>query len=121
MDVCKVLAKSLVQSKRAKNRIHTSKAQINSVMMEIQNQHSMVPQLNKPRLIHAGMMRVAGCLQKSTVVMQAMSSLVRLPEIQATMAALSKEMMKVGWQPMHLEPIMYCGGLQPPLTSGRLA
>jgi hypothetical protein len=41
MDVCKVLAKSLVQSKRAKTRIHTSKAQINSVVMEIQNQHSL--------------------------------------------------------------------------------
>jgi hypothetical protein len=46
--------------------------------------------------IVTGMMKVAGCLQKSTVVMQAISSLVRLPEIQATMAALSKEMMKVG-------------------------
>ena len=40
MDVCKVLAKSLVQSKKAKTRIITSKAQINSVMMEIQNQMS---------------------------------------------------------------------------------
>jgi charged multivesicular body protein 3 len=39
-DVCKVLAKSLVQSKQAKNRIHTSKAQMNSVMMEMQNQLS---------------------------------------------------------------------------------
>ena len=40
MDVCKVLAKSLVQSKKAKTRIITSKAQINSVMTEIQNQMS---------------------------------------------------------------------------------
>ena len=42
-----------------------------------------------------GMMKVAGCMQKSTAVMQIMSSLVRVPEIQATMAELSKEMMKV--------------------------
>ena len=34
-------------------------------------------------------------MQKSTAVMQMMSALVRMPEIQATMAELSKEMMKV--------------------------
>lgn len=82
IDVCKVLAKSLVQSKRAKNRIHTSKAQINSVMMEIQNQQSML--------------KVAGCMQKSTAVMSVMSSLLRVPEMQETMAQLSKEMTKAG-------------------------
>lgn len=40
--------------------------------------------------------RVAGALQKSTDVMKAMQSLVKVPEIQATMRDLSKEMMKVG-------------------------
>ena len=39
--------------------------------------------------------RVAGALQKSTEVMKAMQSLVKIPEIQATMRDLSKEMMKV--------------------------
>jgi len=38
---------------------------------------------------------VAGALQKSTEVMKAMQSLVKIPEIQATMRELSKEMMKV--------------------------
>lgn len=41
--------------------------------------------------------RVAGALQRSTDVMKAMQSLVKVPEIQATMRDLSKEMMKVGW------------------------
>lgn len=40
--------------------------------------------------------RVAGALQRSTDVMKAMQSLVKVPEIQATMRELSKEMMKVG-------------------------
>ncbi|MBV99062.1 Charged multivesicular body protein 3, partial [Eschrichtius robustus] len=42
-------------------------------------------------------LRVAGSLQKSTEVMKAMQSLVKIPEIQATMRDLSKEMMKVPW------------------------
>uniref|UniRef100_A0A2K5L3R8 Charged multivesicular body protein 3 n=1 Tax=Cercocebus atys TaxID=9531 RepID=A0A2K5L3R8_CERAT len=39
---------------------------------------------------------VAGSLQKSTEVMKAMQRLVKIPEIQATMRQLSKEMMKAG-------------------------
>lgn len=41
------------------------------------------------------LLRVAGSLQKSTEVMKAMQNLVKVPEIQATMRELSKEMMKV--------------------------
>jgi len=41
-------------------------------------------------------LRVAGSLQKSTEVMKAMQSLVKIPEIQASMRELSKEMMKAG-------------------------
>lgn len=40
-------------------------------------------------------LRVAGSLQKSTEVMKAMQNLIKIPEIQATMRELSKEMMKV--------------------------
>lgn len=35
---CKVLARSLVDSKRQRNRMHATKTQINSVSMNIQNQ-----------------------------------------------------------------------------------
>lgn len=44
----------------------------------------------------AAVLRVAGSLQKSTEVMKAMQNLIKIPEIQATMRELSKEMMKVG-------------------------
>lgn len=46
----------------------------------------------------SAVLRVAGSLQKSTEVMKAMQSLVKIPEIQATMRELSKEMMKVTWR-----------------------
>ena len=41
------------------------------------------------------MLRMSGALAKSTDVMKTMSSLLRVPEIQATMRELSKEMTKV--------------------------
>ena len=37
-DVCKILAKEIVNSRKAKTRIHTSKAQLNSVSMQMKNQ-----------------------------------------------------------------------------------
>lgn len=81
-DVCLILAKELIQSKRAVSKLYASKAQMNSVLLSMKNQLAVL--------------RVAGALQKSTEVMKAMQSLVKIPEIQATMRELSKEMMKAG-------------------------
>uniref|UniRef100_A0A8C8CPU7 Charged multivesicular body protein 3 n=2 Tax=Oncorhynchus tshawytscha TaxID=74940 RepID=A0A8C8CPU7_ONCTS len=81
-DVCVVLAKEMIHSKRAVSKLYASKAQMNSVLLSMKNQLSVL--------------RVAGALQKSTEVMKAMQSLVKIPEIQGTMRELSKEMMKAG-------------------------
>ncbi|XP_062379805.1 charged multivesicular body protein 3 isoform X2 [Sardina pilchardus] len=81
-DVCVVLAKEMIQSKRAVSKLYASKAQMNSVLLSMKNQLSLL--------------RVAGAIQKSTEVMKAMQNLVKVPEIQATMRELSKEMMKAG-------------------------
>uniref|UniRef100_A0A4W6FJM3 Charged multivesicular body protein 3 n=1 Tax=Lates calcarifer TaxID=8187 RepID=A0A4W6FJM3_LATCA len=67
-DVCVVLAKEMIQSKRAVTKLYASKAHMNSVLQ----------------------------LKIHTEVMKAMQSLVKVPEIQATMRELSKEMMKAG-------------------------
>lgn len=40
-------------------------------------------------------LRLAGALEKSSEVMKYMQQLVKVPEIQATMQEMSKEMMKV--------------------------
>ena len=37
-DVCKILAKEVVQSRKAVSKMYASKAQMNSVMMQMQNQ-----------------------------------------------------------------------------------
>eukprot|EP00043_Microstomoeca_roanoka_P018088 m.191788 g.191788 ORF g.191788 m.191788 type:complete len:150 (-) comp16762_c5_seq2:622-1071(-) len=64
IDVAKVLAKSIVSSRKAKNRIHATKAQLNSVIMQMRHQLAMA--------------KMCGALERSTVVMSAMSSLVKV-------------------------------------------
>uniref|UniRef100_A0A7I5E749 Snf7 domain containing protein n=1 Tax=Haemonchus contortus TaxID=6289 RepID=A0A7I5E749_HAECO len=81
-EVCVVLAKSLLQSRKAVAKIHMSKAQINSVIMCMQEQLAT--------------MRMAGSLQKSTQVLQSMQNLVKVPEIMKTMREMAQEMMKLG-------------------------
>ncbi|GAB1290918.1 Charged multivesicular body protein 3 [Apodemus speciosus] len=81
-EVCVVLAKEMIRSRKAVSKLYASKAHMNSVLMGMKNQLAVL--------------RVAGSLQKSTEVMKAMQSLVKIPEIQATMRELSKEMMKAG-------------------------
>lgn len=106
-DVCVILAKEMIQSKRAVTKLYASKAQMNSVLLSMKNQlgewvreRSLDRCLPLSRLINTSVcfpavVRVAGALQKSTEVMKVMQNLVKIPEIQATMMELSKEMMKV--------------------------
>lgn len=81
-EVVAILAKELVRSKKAKNRLHAAKSQINSISMVIQEQMSTV--------------QMAGSLQKSTEVMKNMQNLVSVQSISNTMQDLSREMMKTG-------------------------
>lgn len=81
-DVCKVLAKEVIRARLACNKLHTSKAHLNSVTLQMKNQLATI--------------RVAGSMSKSTEVMKAMQALVKVPEVAATMRELSKEMMKAG-------------------------
>ncbi|KAG7493430.1 charged multivesicular body protein 3 isoform X2 [Solea senegalensis] len=81
-DACVILAKGVIQSKRAIQKLHASKAHMNSVILSMKNQLSV--------------QRIAGAVQQSTEVMEAMQLLVKVPKIQATMRELSKEMMKAG-------------------------
>ncbi|XP_024085665.1 charged multivesicular body protein 3 [Cimex lectularius] len=80
--VCTILAKEVIRSRKAITKIHTSKAHLNSVQLQMKNQLATL--------------RVSGSLQKSTEVMQSMQRLVKVPEVAAAMRELSKEMMKAG-------------------------
>uniref|UniRef100_A0A0G4IF75 Charged multivesicular body protein 3 n=1 Tax=Chromera velia CCMP2878 TaxID=1169474 RepID=A0A0G4IF75_9ALVE len=82
VNSCRILAKEVVRSRKARERLLESKAQLNSVSMSLQQQ--------------AATMRVAGSLEKSTDVMQAMGNLVKVSEISTTMTEMSREMMKLG-------------------------
>ncbi|KAJ8910876.1 hypothetical protein NQ315_000507 [Exocentrus adspersus] len=81
-DTCLILAKEIIRARKATTKIYTSKAHINSVMLQMKNQLATL--------------RVAGSLQKSTEVMTAMQRLIRVPEVAQTMQEMSKEMMKAG-------------------------
>jgi len=82
MSSAKSLAKELVRSKKAKERIAISKAQLNSVQMQLQQ--------------NLATYKMAGTLKKSTEIMGMMNNLVRLPEMQAVMMTLAREMEKAG-------------------------
>ncbi|GAB1605884.1 charged multivesicular body protein 3-like isoform X1 [Argonauta hians] len=81
-EACVVLAKELVHSKKAINKLYAAKAHLNSVQLNMKQQ--------------LGKLRMAGALEKSVDVMKAMQSLIKLPEINATMMEMSREMMKAG-------------------------
>lgn len=81
-EICTILAKEIIRSRKAVNKIYTSKATINSVQLQMKGQLATL--------------RIAGSLKQSTEVMQAMHNLVRLPEISQTMREMSMEMTKAG-------------------------
>jgi charged multivesicular body protein 3 len=80
--VCTMLAKEIVHSRKTKDRLITSKAQLNSIAMQLQHQVAQV--------------KIAGSLKKSTDIMKMVNRLVRLPEISKDMQEMSREMMKAG-------------------------
>jgi charged multivesicular body protein 3 len=77
-----ILAKDVVKGRRSRDRLYTAKAQLNSVSMQLQTQMAM----NK----------VAGALQQSTAVMQAMSEVVKLPQVAGACRTMAQEMMRAG-------------------------
>jgi charged multivesicular body protein 3 len=78
----KLLAREVVNIRKARDRMLTSKAQMNSVVMSLQ--------------LSIATIKMQGCLSKSTDVMQAMGALVKLPELQENMLTMAKEMEKAG-------------------------
>lgn len=81
-DNAKIVARELIKTRKAKERLIKTKAQMNSVILQLDQQ---VQQL-----------RVMGALQKSADVMTCMNQLMKLPDLQATIRNMSKEMEKAG-------------------------
>ena len=76
------MARELVRSKKAKERLHTSKAQLNSVQLHLQHNLSQY--------------KLAGCIKSSAEVMASMNNAIRLPEIHQSMVMMATEMQKAG-------------------------
>ena len=78
----RLLAKEMIRARQAVKRLNTTKAQMNSVAMQINMQMSQV--------------KVTKALANSAGIMRAMNGLARVPEVAAMMQELSKEMTKSG-------------------------
>ncbi|XP_073002374.1 vacuolar protein sorting-associated protein 24 homolog 1-like isoform X2 [Typha latifolia] len=81
-DLKFVLAKEIVRSRRAVNRLYENKAQLNSISMHL------------GELVATA--RTVGHLSKSAEVMKLVNNLMKAPEVAVTMQEFSKEMTKAG-------------------------
>eukprot|EP00808_Paulinella_micropora_P005247 g4765.t1 len=79
---CLILAKSLVKSKKARERILVTQTQLGSVELALKQSLAS--------------MKVAGVMQSSAQVMKSMNALVKMKELREVSLAMSKEMMKAG-------------------------
>eukprot|EP00475_Leptophrys_vorax_P003002 TRINITY_DN11728_c0_g1_i1.p2 TRINITY_DN11728_c0_g1~~TRINITY_DN11728_c0_g1_i1.p2 ORF type:complete len:225 (-),score=42.44 TRINITY_DN11728_c0_g1_i1:329-1003(-) len=82
MQSAKHLASELVRSRRAIQRMHEQKAQMNSITLCLGENLATA--------------KVMGHLEKSTEVMKLINGLMKVPEMAASMQDMSKEMMKAG-------------------------
>ncbi|KAI9024028.1 Snf7-domain-containing protein [Hyaloraphidium curvatum] len=89
---CRTLAREVARSRKAKTRLHTSKAQLNSVLLQLQHQAAQV--------------KIAGTLKRSTEIMHSMNQLVKLPAIAKVMQEMSQEMMRSGIIEEMMEDVM---------------
>lgn len=78
----RTFAKELLRIRKQSNRLATSKAQLQSVQMQVNEAFSV--------------RKIEGSIKASTGIMKDVNSLVRLPELMGTMRQLSQELMKAG-------------------------
>lgn len=78
----RIFARELIRVRKQSGRLHTSKAQLNSVQMQVNEAFSV--------------RKIEGSIRASTGIMKDVNSLVRLPELTGTMRELSSELMKAG-------------------------
>lgn len=75
-------ARELVRTRRASARLITSKAQLNSVRMQVNEAFAV--------------RKIEGSIKSSVGIMKDVNTLIRLPELAGTMRELSVELMKAG-------------------------
>lgn len=78
----RTFAREMIRIRKQSSRLATSKAQLQSVQMQV----------NEAFLVR----KIEGSLKASTGIMKDVNSLVRLPELTGTMRELSQELVKAG-------------------------
>ncbi|KAF2790536.1 Snf7-domain-containing protein [Melanomma pulvis-pyrius CBS 109.77] len=78
----RIFARELIRVRKQSGRLATSKAQLQSVQMQVNEAFSV--------------RKIEGSIRASTGIMKDVNSLVRLPELTGTMRELSAELMKAG-------------------------
>lgn len=78
----RTFARELIRVRKQSGRLNTSKAQLQSVQMQVNEAFSV--------------RKIEGSIRASTGIMKDVNSLVRLPELTGTMRDLSAELMKAG-------------------------
>ncbi len=78
----KLFAKELYNTRRQENRMIKSKAQLESIRMQMEESFAVA--------------KIQGSMKSSTGVMKEVNRLVKIPELMGTMRELEKELMKVG-------------------------
>ncbi|KAL2438313.1 Vacuolar protein-sorting-associated protein 24 [Exophiala dermatitidis] len=81
-EEARIFARELIRVRKQAARLHTSKAQLQSVQMQVNEAFSV--------------RKIEGSLKASTGIMKDVNTLVRLPELTGTMQELSQELMKAG-------------------------
>jgi charged multivesicular body protein 3 len=76
------MARVLIQTRKQSARLITSKAQLNSVQMQVEEAFAV--------------RKIEGSIRASVGIMKEVNSLIRLPQLAATMQNLSVELMKAG-------------------------
>ncbi|KAK7413217.1 Vacuolar protein-sorting-associated protein 24 [Neonectria punicea] len=78
----RVFARELIRTRRTSARLITSKAQLNSVQMQVNEAFAV--------------RKIEGSIRASVGIMKDVNTLIRLPELAGTMQQLSMELMKAG-------------------------
>ncbi|CAG8983115.1 hypothetical protein HYALB_00004558 [Hymenoscyphus albidus] len=78
----RIFARELIRIRKQSTRLITSKAQLNSVSMQVTEAFAV--------------RKIEGSIKASVGIMKDVNSLVRLPELMGTMRELSQELMKAG-------------------------
>ncbi|KAF2401414.1 SNF7 family protein-like protein [Trichodelitschia bisporula] len=78
----RIFARELIRVRKQAARLQTSKAQLQSVQMQVNEAFSV--------------RKIEGSIRASTGIMKDVNSLVRLPELTGTMRELSQELVKAG-------------------------